>query len=363
MGIKNAIYIIIVLLLESCTHNSSMNNDLVDIISADYFEDDSFDSIIFPKSKIFNNSIICNPVRVALHDSILFSLDANYGSDTLVRCFSLVNKRYLGPVFLKGNGAGELLSAVSLGLSADSSSFWTFDITKQLWVGRPCAELSDSILLSDDSCTKIDMKDTVLLAKDDPIWLKDGFAVRNLFNYKERFFICDLAMSWSRPIVNPYLQFKEAYNEYVMADIFSSQMCTSPDRSIIILAGKYLDLIEIYDVEGNLRKMLKGPQRGFDFKFDVERSVKNSVLVKSKDTRRGYLKVKATQSKIYALYSGKSKQEEHYSYSRILYVFSLDGDLLYKYVLDKPIIDFVIDEKRNCIYATSLDAEIISFNL
>lgn len=355
---------IVILFLSACTLDTSVSSDLIDVVSPNSFQDKSFDSITSLKSMGFNDTVVHNPVRVALNDSILFSIDANYGTDTLVRCFSLFDKRYLGAIFLKGNGPGELLSAATLGLSADSSSFWTFDITKQLWKGRCCNELYDHISLPNSDCKNLNLKDTALLAKDNPIWLQNGYVVKSLFKYKERFFIYDSAMNSCRSAVNPYMQFKEVYAPSIMADIFSTQMCTNPDRTIIVLAGKYLDLIEIYDSDGNLKKMLKGPQKGFDFRFDVERSMNNSVCVKSKDSRKAYLAVRATQSKIYALYSGKTKEDkEHYSYSKTLYVFSLTGELLFKYILDKPVMDFVVDEKRKCIYATSIDAEIIYFNL
>ena len=68
------------------------------------------------------------------------------------------------------------------------------------------------------------------------------------------------------------------------------------------------------------------------------------------------------EGKIYALYSGKSKDDKvHYSYSDCLYVFSMDGKCLSKYILDCPICDFVVDinkkknlwnffECRNCLF-------------
>lgn len=346
----------------ACTSTGSVHSELIDIDSCDYFNDESFARIVRPTSEVFNQSIISNPTGVALCDSVLFSLDAAYGSDTLVHCYSVADKRYLGAAFLKGNGPGELLSAASVELSADSSCFWTFDITKQLWVGRSCTELNNGMLLPGKNCKTINLRDTVLLQKNNPAWLKKGFAVNSLLAYKERFFVYDSVNGSKRAVLNHRLRFKDAYNERIMADIFSTCRCVSPDRSKIILAGRYLDLIEIYDAEGNIEKMLKGPESDFNFKFDAERSMKSRALVKSKDSKRAYLSVKATPTKIYALYSGKSKQDkEHYSYSRILYVFSLEGDLLFKYVLDTPISDFAVDEKRNCIYAASIDAELIYF--
>ncbi|WP_099464503.1 MULTISPECIES: BF3164 family lipoprotein [Parabacteroides] len=362
---NNNIFIAVAILsLYACHSEVSMHNDLVDITSAECFEDRSFKHTIHLNSFTFNDSVIHHPIRLALQDSILFSLDAGYGTDTLVRCFSIFNKRYLGSIFLKGNGPTELLSASCINLSSDSSSFWTFDITKQAWFGRKFTTLNDYLSLKKEDYTIINLRNSSLLGLDNPTWIKNGFVANSLFKYKERFFIFSSENMLKQSITNPNLHFKNIYNENILADIFSTKLSITPDHSKIVLAGRYMDLIEIYNIDGDLLKILKGPEKEFNFKFDIERSIKQSVLVKSPETKRAYLSIKTTSDKIYALYSGKNKKDkEHYSYSKILYVFSLDGSLLLKYLLDTPIIDFVIDEKRNKIYATSINAEIICFDL
>lgn len=356
-------FIVLLFYLTACSDsNRTLESELVNITDITYFEDESFSDVHVLHSAIFNDSVICNPICLGLGDSLLWVADAAYSSDTLVRCYSISGKNYLGAVYSKGNAPMELLSAASFDMSTDSLSYWTFDVTRQLWVGRPCFDLSLST--STDDWNIINLRDSLLLGINNPHWLNDGrFVVNSLFCYKERFFICDPLNMSKQSVLNSSFQFKDRFSPSIMSDIFSTHLCVDDSRSYIVLAGKYLDLIEVYDTMGKSVLMLKGPKRGFSFKFDFNRSVSNSVLVKSPESRRAYLDIKAVQGKIYALYSGKSKDDKvHYSYSNCLYVFSMDGKCLSKYILDCPICDFVVDINKKRIYGISLNAEIVYFD-
>lgn len=345
----------------ACT---SVGNDMVEVSSCDTFSDESAGDPVHLTAKIYNDTVSCYPVRIALCDTLLFAVNSGSAGDALVTCFNVSDARYRGLVYSRGNGPSELLSAGNIGLSADSLSFWVFDTTKQTWAGRRCDDPDFSSPAGRERCRMINLRDTLVLGKMNPVWLKESYAATSLFHYEERFFICDTLSGKFRPVNNPNLKFHSLYETPVMGDIFSTQMCVTPDRSTIILAGRYMDWLEIYNADGTLRRMVKGPRKSLDFKFDVERSIKNGSLVKSPDSRRAYLAVKATEKYIYALYSGKTKEDqEHYSYSRHLYVFSLDGDILRKYELDTPVIDIAIDECRKRIYAVSIDVQLVYFDM
>lgn len=78
-----------------------------------------YSSVVQLNTVSFDDFVIQNPTRIALFDSLLFTIDSKVTSDTLVRCFSTLIKKYLGSVF-KGNTPTELLSASSISASVDS---------------------------------------------------------------------------------------------------------------------------------------------------------------------------------------------------------------------------------------------------
>lgn len=110
--------------------------------------------------------------------------------------------------------------------------------------------------------------------------------------------------------------------------------------------------------------MTKGPNKDFNFKFDIESSLNQGCMIKLPETLRGYVGIKTTNDCIYLLYSGKEfKDPNHYSYSNIIYTFDWEGNPLNKYELDAQISSFEIDEKENKIYALHRDAYIITYNM
>lgn len=69
------------LFVTACRH--TISNDLIEIGEIDYaFTDKDFTKIKHVKSKLLNDSIVHNPVRLALWDSVLFSVDASYSADS-----------------------------------------------------------------------------------------------------------------------------------------------------------------------------------------------------------------------------------------------------------------------------------------
>lgn len=359
----NKILLLMCILLSSCAvSDKEVRSDLIHITNINSFKEDSFPKSQTLHAAIFNNSIISKPSHLALYDTLLWVTEPAYVSDTLVRCYSTSDHSYVKAVCLRGEGPSELLSAATINVSADSSAYWIFDITKQVWMKKA---FNDPSAPSSANSYIMNLRDSVIAGIDNPLWLNNThFAFNSLFKYKERFYICDSSTMIKRPIYNPAFTFKKDWDASILADIFSTHMCTDESRSHIILAGRYLDLIEIYNADGKLIRMLKGPEKGFNFQFDQARSIDRSVLVKSSESKRAYLDVKVASDKIYALYSGKTKaNKEHYSFSKKLYVFSMNGNSLIKYQLDQPICSFTIDVNKKRIYAISSNYELIYFQL
>ena len=351
--------LLIVICFYSCNNEKSLLSEYVEISDCLKFSDEEF-TYVNLKSHILNDYVVDSFTGISKIDTVLFALTSGSSSDTLIHCFSSLNNIYVGSALNVGNGPNEFLSASTLEASVDSSCFWVFDIRKQIWSSMSLENLNKEIKYGKN----INFRKTGMAGFTNPIWIdNDKYIVSNLFKHKERFFFFDKNDSIVKSVCNSKFFYKEnLLNDGVLADIYSTRMCVTPNRSNIILAGRYMDVIEIYDNEGSLLMNLKGPESGFHFHFDEERSLQSSSLVKSLDSRRAYLAVKATNETIYALYSGKEKRnEEHYSYSKCLYSFSINGKALKKYILDVPILDFVVDEERKIIYAISINREIVYF--
>jgi hypothetical protein len=195
---------------------------------------------------------------------------------------------------------------------------------------------------------------------NDPVWISDTtFMALDFESYKERFYILNDDLNCS-PVYNPYFHFNKNISKPIMSDIFSTFTSVKADKSKIVLAGRYFDCLEIYDTDGICLKIVKGPNKNFTIKYDELKSDEKNRFVKSGETKRAYLSVKSTNSRIYALYSGK----KHRYSTDLIYVFDWDGNPLAKYKLDCIIAGFDVEMDNQTIYAIKEDdLSIIRFDI
>lgn len=291
----------------------------VDVINAKEFSNESFDSEILLSHQVVNDEFIGDPVRLTLIDSMLFAVD--WKTDTIVHTFSIVNNAYSGSIISRGNGPEELLSIGNIHPSIDNKTFWAYDLTSKKWIefDMENGKYSNEHLTTKQIIhfTNDTLKNFVI---EDPIWLSDSlFICTSLSHYKERFFIFDKKLDLITSICNPNLVFDEHIPNGVLNDLFATQFDISPDRKKIALVGRYFNLIEIYGTDGKLHAQIKGPDN-IDIKFNEEKSYNLGVLIKSPETRKQYICVQATTDGIYALYSGKERQDaSDYSCSNVIY--------------------------------------------
>ncbi|MDR1202030.1 MAG: TolB-like 6-bladed beta-propeller domain-containing protein [Tannerellaceae bacterium] len=331
---------------------------MIKITDAYLFNDKSFQNVLCLTGNIVNDTFVGKPARLTQIDTLLYVVDASL--DSLVHKFDVKNNRYKGLAISRGNAPGELLSVGHVTSSIDKKSVWVHDITSRQWhqYDRELNTLIDKISFSQD------MTDHVYV--NEPQWISDNlFVCLNFRSHKERFYVVNKDLTEFKPVSNPQFSFNDNLPSFLMNDIFSSLIHVKPDKKKVVLAGRYLDCIEIYNADGSLTKLLKGPEKDFNFKYDRDRSFGNGVLIKSPESRRAYICLRSTNDRIYALYSGKGRMDSsNYSTSNIIYTFDWEGNLLKKYVLDCHINSFDIDASTQTIYAIQYaDNDIVSFNL
>lgn len=135
---KCCLLLIFPLIVTSCWNSSS--NELIEIDDIDYyFTDESFTTVKEVRSTLLNDSMVHRPVRIALHDSVLFSVDATSSDDFMVRIFSANDGAYHGPLFHRGNGPKEVLSVDNITFS--NNLFWAYDVTSQKWIGNDFVDI------------------------------------------------------------------------------------------------------------------------------------------------------------------------------------------------------------------------------
>lgn len=145
---------------------------------------------------------------------------------------------------------------------------------------------------------------------------------------------------------------------------FLAETVYSPASQHIFLFYQQTDLIEIYDLNGNLLKRMHGPGQFFphvkEKSWGDGYSKAAHTLGKSKEA---YFTPLAVGDEIYVAYYG-GLRENRYPALTTLLVFSAEGKPLRRYELSEPILIFVVDPQTKDIYATSDNPEyhLIKFN-
>jgi hypothetical protein len=356
MYLKHITGMTLSLFLISCN-----SGEFIEIKEATLFSDRSFEEVKILSHTDVDAEFIGNPVRITKADTLLYVVDAT--TDSIVHLFDVKNNIYKGLMVGRGAGPEELLSCGYVHLSADSQAVWLYDITGRQWAKYNRAEAGEQSRMIEKIRFSKDAFATMTI--DEPVWISDSlFICTDLNSFRERFYIFDRQLKY-RPVYNPRFSFKKDVPAFVLSDVFSTLLNVKPDRSKIVLAGRYLDCLEIYLSGGSLSTLIKGAEKGFRFNYDRQRSYDRGAMVKSPETRRAYLCLKSTDERIYALYSGKEQQDvSGYSNSNVIYTFDWDGNPLIKYVLDCQIVSFDVDVNNEKIYAIrEPEKSIICFDL
>ncbi|RHJ93004.1 BF3164 family lipoprotein [Parabacteroides bouchesdurhonensis] len=160
--------------------------------------------------------------------------------------------------------------------------------------------------------------------------------------------------------------FQKELTPFESIEGFYCSIVLSPYKNFIYLFYKQTDLIEQYDLEGNLIKRIHGPEHFFP---EVKEASKNdmthvsSIPEKSKDA---YFCPVVTNDKMYVLYSGAYFDPKQPTYlMKHLFVFNNDGTPIQRYLLDQSIFCFAVNEETNKLYGISNDPEfhIVEYSL
>ena len=186
-----------------------------------------------------------------------------------------------------------------------------------------------------------------------PIVTQKGVLSTSFRHFRERFGIYNNGAA-PQYFKNEHLHFKDGTYPELMADMFSSHMAYQVAGGHVVLAGKYIGLIEIYDDQSQTFRTILCPEGSLTVDFDKEKSQDKGVLMKNSHTERKYLQVVTSEDRIYALYSGKQKgssSSSDYSYSNRVFVLDLKGEPVEILELESDTPSIAVDSADLHLYA------------
>lgn len=288
------------------------------------------------------------PTMVRIKDSMLFVINSR--GYRFLNVYNLNNKEKVQEVVDVGSGPEELIMCNSMQIVNDKvylsdiqqNKFVIHDIPTLMTEDKPKAD------------TSFNVRNVIM---QNPLWLSENRFVANDLRGENQvltFFDRDGGIE---DIKTPFPFYKdEPEDPFLQKRMFESRLTVNPSYEKIYATYISTDLIDIYDVKGNLERRLHGPAQTFPLMKIVNTPMGRTVSPE-KDNQMAYLSPIATDDKLWVLYYGKSREPNKPFLADQLLVFSYDGDPMVQYSLDTPIFNFCVDETKRRIYGITSHPE------
>lgn len=150
-----------------------------------------------------------------------------------------------------------------------------------------------------------------------------------------------------------------------LAQAWRSFIDYNPRKGVLVAATQLGEVLEIYNLKDSTHVVCIGPHGEPEFQVAEGYGIPTGVM--------GFGDVQVTDNAIYAVFQGKSFKDIMESVKQgnklpdggqSIYVFSLRGEPLRKYVLDHYVHGIFVDEQRGAIIATdvNMDEPILEYS-
>lgn len=343
--------ILLLIVLISCTSKKGYEY-------SESFELGDFKQTISLKGNTVSlNEPIMKPVRIYLEDSMLILI--NVQTEFFIDKYNLKTLKKTGECISFGNGPEEMIAPIKIEI--DDSLLWILDGGKQRLMGYNKADFFKN--QTPLTCQSISFNNYFR----DILFLKEGKIVvisPNSDNKRLTFFNKKgekLNSAGEYPVF-PEIQI----SPIEMSTAYACNIVTNHAKDKIFVTYLQTDLIEIYDINGNLLKRKQGPDNFFPNiakRSNGENITIGSIGGKSRDA---YFCPVTYNNEIYALYSGElfNPDNNKLNHNKI-FVFDWEGNPVRRYDLDTSIYAFTIDQRTGTIYGLSDEPEyhLVKFNM
>lgn len=336
MKISLLIFFISIFSIFSCSHNNTYEE-------SKQFTINDFNKSEDLKGVILNfDSMIMRPTGLMVTDSFLIIIEPSM--DKLFTIFNLKDKKAIGKRINKGQGPEDMIRPRFLGAKAnviqimDMATSTMFEYEKTEFINNT------------------DPKPIYRIKLEYPIFIDAeivnnnivGFFDDNLYQLK-LFDLQGKEFSKFAPFPTSNIPFTEMEKKEVFYMNF-----TTNGIDKIVLCYYMTDLIEIYNIDGSLKKRLHGPDQFISrVKEYHDGEISGSSPVKGSN-RDAFFSPEKAGDEFFVLYNGGSIDDlGHSSSCNQLFTFTWDGTPQKIYNLNNPIFSFTVDEINKTIYGIS----------
>ena len=270
----------------------------------------------------------------------------NLKSNNMLYVYNINTRKKIGEFISFGNGPDDLLSIRNMHLfgsylyiaDGQKRSIYKYDI-------------NDFHTLTDNLIPK--QKVTIDEYFSNLVYLRNNFAATiSNPNDDKRFAFYDLNGE-KEFTAGEYPFFGKELTNFEKMEAFRPVIAVSHEYQRIYLFGLTTDFIEIYDFQGELIKIMHGPEQIFP-KVEENHTTDGIVRLSTAGSKFAFSCPIIVDDEIYVSYSGNYYEIEKQNVIRQqILVFDMDCNPLRRYELSKPIVSFTVDTETKNIYAIS----------
>lgn len=321
----------------------------------------------FPQEKYLKSTIIeldtaifRYPFRVRIHKDKAVILDL-HNDDNFYHLFTYPEFTYLSSFGKKGEAPLEMLSAENF--LFDEQRVWALDAGKSQLIRFEFALTNDSVLYQEAVNLDKDLLRALDFAQyNDSTFIIPDYSGDNRFCWVNR--QGKLLRKTGEIPSNNKGALKNARS--ALAQAWRSFIDYNPRNGILAAATQLGEVLEIYNLKEGKHVVRIGPGGEPEFQISQSYGVPTGIM--------GFSDVQVTDNAIYTVFHGRSFKEITYNMQkgielpdggRYIYVFSLEGEPLRKYVLDHYIYGISVNEEKDIILATDVnkDEPLIEYKL
>lgn len=297
-------------------------------------------------------------IRVQADRAVVMDL---HGTDHFFHAFSLPDFRHLASFGRRGDGPDDLISAENMR--------WTGDTLHVLDSGK--SQVAHFVFApSADSLLRVGTVslDRQLLRALDFVSINDSTCLVPDYSGDSRFCVVNrdgrlLRRFGSIPTAN---EDALLHSRPALAQAWRSFIDYNPRNGMLAAATQLGEVLELWNLRDSTHTVLLGPGGEPQFQVRQGYGIPTGIM--------GFIDVQVADSAVYAIFQGTSFKEIGQSIQqgeslqdggRYLYVFSLTGAPLRRYILDRHVCGIAVDEKRRILWTTDVNSDepVVEFRL
>lgn len=318
----------------------------------------SFDHSSLPSERLsgevfFSGEELGAPVRLAVVGKYLVVLEAY--TDPAFHVLHLEDREIRGSFGAFGEGPGEFRSPRALDpVRGACCALWVYDIgTARFTHVDLDALLADESTLGDSSITMISDGFPI-----EPRWLGGKHVVSTGFFANGRLAVFDLngsAVRWIGELPGD----DESVPAHIVQHAYQSSLAVRPDDTMIAVATRHAGRLDIYDAGGDRHVMARVPFP-YEPRYETVNAGSRPRMSLFSDSPYGYQDLAATETSIYALFSGRTMEEYgslRVVFGTVVHVFDWAGNFVKALELDEEILGLTVDPQTGVLYGLRHDPE------